>query len=76
MNNKRILKLVGLLSIVSSILLMPLAQAQEYVWAPELPVGSSAPVIEAPDQNGTTKTFADLVGENGLLLMFSRSFDW
>ncbi|MBT8147681.1 MAG: hypothetical protein KJN90_12560 [Gammaproteobacteria bacterium] len=76
MNNKQILKLAGLLSVVSSMLLMPLAQAQDYVWAPELPVGSSIPAIEAPDQNGATKTFSDLVGENGLLLMFSRSFDW
>ena len=76
MKNKRILKLVGLLSVLSSLLLVPLAQAQDYVWAPDFPVGSAIPAIEAPDQNGDTKTFSDLVGENGLLLMFSRSFDW
>jgi len=76
MKNKRVLKLAGLLSVLSSLLLVPLVQAQDYVWAPELPVGTEIPAIEAPDQNGETKTFSDLTGENGLLLMFSRSFDW
>jgi len=76
MKNKRVLKLAGLLSVLSSLLLAPLALAQDYVWAPEFPVGTEIPAIEAPDQNGQSKTFSDLVGENGLLLMFSRSFDW
>jgi hypothetical protein len=76
MKNKRILKLAGLTAALVSLMLVPLARAQDYVWAPDLPVGAAIPAIEAPDQNGASKTFADLVGENGLLLMFSRSFDW
>lgn len=40
-------------------------------------VGASiADVITAPDSTGTTRTFADLVGENGLVLNFNRSVDW
>lgn len=53
------------------------AQAQDdYVWAPDLPVGSELPEISAQDQNGNLRTFEDLVGENGMLFMLSRSFDW
>ena len=50
--------------------------AQEFVWAPEFPVGSALIEISAQDQNGELREFADLVGENGMLFMLSRSFDW
>lgn len=50
--------------------------AQEFVWAPDFPVGSSIPEISAQDQNGDLRDFDDLVGENGMLFMLSRSFDW
>ncbi len=50
--------------------------AQDFVWAPEFPVGGTITAIEASDQNGQIRTLANLAGENGLLLMFSRSFDW
>lgn len=52
------------------------SNAQEYVWAPDFPVGSSIIDISAQDQNGTVQTFEDLVGEKGMLFMLSRSFDW
>ena len=52
------------------------ANSQDYVWAPEFPVGSSFIEISAQDQNGTVKTFKDLVGEKGMIFMLSRSFDW
>lgn len=39
-------------------------------------VGSRIPTFEAVDQAGQTRTFADLTGENGLLLLFFRSADW
>lgn len=51
-------------------------QAQDYVWAPDLPVGSSLPEVSAQDQNGDLRGFDNLVGENGMLFMLSRSFDW
>lgn len=53
-----------------------LTVAQEFVWAPDFPVGSTIPVIEAPDQNGDVQTLETLTGEKGMILMFSRSFDW
>jgi len=52
------------------------AIAQEFVWAPDFPVGAQIPAISAPDQNGTMRSFDDLKGENGLVLVLSRSFDW
>ena len=52
------------------------ASAQEFVWAPEFPVGAQMAEIAAQDQNGELRQFEDLVGENGMLFMLSRSFDW
>ncbi|MEX2131759.1 MAG: hypothetical protein WD772_09750 [Pseudohongiellaceae bacterium] len=52
------------------------ALAQDFIWAPDFPVGTSIIEISAPDQNGTDRTFEDLKGEQGLLFMLSRSFDW
>ncbi|MSR10713.1 MAG: hypothetical protein EXR84_02800 [Gammaproteobacteria bacterium] len=50
--------------------------AQDFVWAPDFPVGAAISEISAPDQDGTVRNFDDLVGEKGLLFMMSRSFDW
>ena len=50
--------------------------AQDYVWAPDFLVGSALPEIAAEDQNGELRRFDDLKGENGMLFMLSRSFDW
>lgn len=69
----------GLLSrcLLALILFTPLSlSAQDFVWAPDYPVGSEFAEISAPDQDGNVRDFYDLVGENGLLFMFSRSFDW
>lgn len=52
------------------------ALAQDFVWAPDFPVGSTLPEISAQDQDGVVRTFDELVGENGMLFMLSRSFDW
>lgn len=50
--------------------------ASEYSnsWGPE--VGSTPPLLEAPDQTGTVRTLAELAGEQGLLLFLNRSADW
>ena len=41
------------------------------------PSGSVAPDIGTRlDQNGKPRTFADLMGQNGLILTFFRSADW
>ena len=50
--------------------------AQDFVWAPDFPVGASIPEISAQDQDGYVHTFDELKGEKGLLFMLSRSFDW
>lgn len=65
-----------LLLLLAFLTAAPLSLAQDFVWAPELPVGSELPAIEAVDQDGNLQTFEDLVGDNGLLFMLSRSFDW
>jgi hypothetical protein len=43
-------------------------------WGPE--VGSSSPILDAPDHVGTIQRLSTLAGENGLLLIFNRSVDW
>ena len=43
-------------------------------WGPE--VGSSSPLMAAPDHRGITQSLSTLAGENGLLLVFNRSVDW
>ena len=64
---------------MATVLLLTTVQpgvAQEFVWAPDFPVGTAVPQIEAQDQNGEMKTLQQLNGEKGVLLMFSRSFSW
>ena len=40
-------------------------------------VGERFPhTLEAPDQNGQTRTLADLYGDNGVAVFFVRSADW
>lgn len=51
-----------------------LAQTEEALPGPE--VGAEAPAFEARDHTGATRTFADLTGPDGLLLLFFRSADW
>ena len=50
--------------------------AQDYDWAADFPTGSALPAIDALDQDGNRRSFEDLSGDNGLLFMLSRSFDW
>lgn len=52
------------------------AAAQDWSWAPDFPEGSHLPPISAQDQTGSVRTLADLSGEEGLVLVLSRSFDW
>ena len=52
------------------------SMAQDFVWAPDFPLGASVPEISAQDQDGNVQSFDDLKGEKGMLIMMSRSFDW
>ena len=64
------------LALVAIVAWLPVSIAQDFVWAPDFPVGTPMIDISAQDQNGRLRTFEDLKGENGLLFMASRSFDW
>ena len=66
----------GLPAFGLSLLLLQSAQAQEFIWAPQLPVGSALPAISAQDQTGTVRSLQEISGEKGLVLVLSRSFDW
>jgi len=52
------------------------SKAQQFDWAPDFPVGSQLPMLDAPDQHGVRHSLPDLSGEKGLVLILSRSFDW
>ncbi|HVA68493.1 MAG TPA: hypothetical protein VNF45_04215 [Candidatus Binataceae bacterium] len=39
-------------------------------------VGAKVPDFTLPDQSGQNRSLHDLIGPNGLLLLFSRSADW
>jgi cytochrome oxidase Cu insertion factor (SCO1/SenC/PrrC family) len=39
-------------------------------------VGERIPSFQLPDQNGVPRTFANLRGPKGLVLLFVRSADW
>ena len=43
-------------------------------WGP--PVGTTAPAIDAADQDGVMRDLTSLSGERGVLLVLSRSADW
>ncbi len=68
--------ITGVLSLGSVLLGAGSAWASEYAeaWGPE--VGSTPPLLEAPDQTGTLRSLSDLAGEQGLLLFLNRSADW
>jgi hypothetical protein len=52
------------------------AEEQTYAsaWGPQ--VGTQIPRLAATDHTGQAQTLDSLRGENGLLLVFSRSADW
>jgi len=52
----------------------PIVCSGEIPTGPE--VGEPIPRFEAMDQTGTMRTFEDLRGPNGLLLLFYRTADW
>ncbi|MDX1491565.1 MAG: peroxiredoxin family protein [Pseudohongiellaceae bacterium] len=50
--------------------------AQEFVWAPDFPVGAELPAVTAPDQHGNMQTLEELQGDKGMVLLISRSYEW
>ena len=68
-------KLQSLPALLALLLTLGLA-AEEWVWAPEYPVGSSLPNFSALDVDGEPVTLKQLAGEKGTLVLFSRSAVW
>ncbi len=66
-------KLAFTSALLSTMLLAPVA-AQALKTGPE--VGSKIPDFEARDQKGQVRTFENLTGPEGLLLLFHRTADW
>lgn len=52
------------------------SSAAESVAAIGPAIGSAAPELSAVSSDGATVTLADISGENGAVLVFSRSLDW
>ena len=50
------------------------AQNDGYRTGPE--IGDKVPDFTLPDQQGRSRSLSELMGPNGLLLVFSRSADW
>ena len=50
------------------------AQNDGYQTGPE--IGTKVPDFTLPDEHGRSRALAELMGSNGLLLVFSRSADW
>jgi hypothetical protein len=50
------------------------AQNDGYRTGPE--IGEKVPHFTLTDQHGKSRALAELMGKNGLLLVFSRSADW
>jgi hypothetical protein len=60
--------------LASKLLILLVAAVNVTARGPE--PGQSVPVFSLPDQNGVTRSFANLKGANGLMLVFYRSADW
>ncbi|MEM7350535.1 MAG: hypothetical protein AAF657_06995 [Acidobacteriota bacterium] len=61
--------------VLLSLLLVPLATSVSALkTGPE--VGTKIPDFTVQDQTGKARTFADLTGPEGLLLLFYRTADW
>jgi len=50
------------------------AQNDSFRTGPE--IGAKVPDFTLPDQHGRSRALHDLMGPNGVLLVFSRSADW
>ncbi|MEM7001393.1 MAG: hypothetical protein AAF529_11445 [Pseudomonadota bacterium] len=65
------LQLAWMLSLFAAV-----THADDYAaeWGPQ--VGTPMPELAAPDHTGAARTLDNLAGDNGLLLVLTRSADW
>lgn len=64
------------LTLLLSTALLPISHAQEFVWAPDFPIGSPIPDITSQDQNGVVRDYNSIKGDRGVIFLLNRSFDW
>lgn len=64
------------LTLLLSTALLPISNAQEFVWAPDFPIGSPIPDITSQDQNGVVRDYNSIKGDRGVIFLLNRSFDW
>ena len=64
------------LTLLLSTALLPISHAQEFVWAPDFPIGSPIPDITSQDQNGVVRDYNSIRGDRGVIFLLNRSFDW
>ena len=71
-----LMRMRWLVLLPGAILVSLAASADDYAagWGPA--IGSTMPVLDAPDQSGERRSLQDLSGDQGLLLFLSRSADW
>jgi len=64
--------------LLAAALLLPIAARAQYKADsnPILKIGNKLPALAATDQFGKPRTFEDLKGPNGLVILFFRSADW
>jgi len=61
---------------LAAVLMAAMASPPEAAFDPGPPVGAPLPAFSAPDQTGRVRSFEDLRGPEGLVLVFFRSADW
>ncbi len=67
------MKLINLLVL----LLLPLiSSAEDWEWAPQHAIGNNLPDFSVTTTEGDTVKLSELSGEEGTLIMFSRSTVW
>ncbi|MBI1187784.1 MAG: redoxin domain-containing protein [Alphaproteobacteria bacterium] len=66
------MRLLAGLAAAAALIFTPFANAHDMGPA----VGATVPAVAAQDQAGAQRTFAQLTGRNGLVLVFTRSADW
>ena len=64
------------LTLFLSAALATVSHAQEFVWAPDFPVGATIPDISSQDQNGVVRDYDSIKGDRGVIFLLNRSFDW
>jgi hypothetical protein len=68
-------KVAALLCLAVVLTALP-AAAEDAALSAGPQVGERIPAFRLPDQAGTMRTFTDLTGPEGLLLLFYRTADW